>query len=307
MATEILSLLVVTFLSTIAQQAFGAGPPTIVENVPGLVPGAYFKVLVRNLSANLKRITLSVEDLNGKSLHIELRYNNTCKITDSPTILFNSKTEGKFDRAIIEQAPFLWDSHYNVWNLTAEETQYKFVDIKSNNLSTTFPYRPGHPLSDIKAIKVYGAGCGPDNFDYDILAKFVYPVPSKFKTITIKNRALDFTFSTTKNRITIQFDSGFLFSYAVYDDDNIMYHNYKSDSKLLRYDSDTPFSLESDYEITIEDISYGSEEVVHSYTVTISVDNNEVISDLFQSDPNDMQNGQLIISFPRTVKLEIIE
>ncbi len=42
MATVILSLLVVTFLSTIAQQAFGAGPPTIVENVPGLVPGAYF-------------------------------------------------------------------------------------------------------------------------------------------------------------------------------------------------------------------------------------------------------------------------
>ncbi len=248
--------------------------------------------------------------MNGKSLHIELRYNDTCKITDSPTILFNSKTEGKFDRAIIEQAPFLWDSHYNVWNLTAEETQYKFVDIKSNNLSTTFPYRPGHPLSDIKAIKVYGAGCGPDNrdFDYDILTRLDYPVPSKFKTITIKNRALDLTLNAVfKNAIIMQFDSGYSFSYAVYDDDSIMYHNYKSDSKPQWYDSDTPLSLESDYEITIEDISYGSEEVVHSYTVTISVDNNEVISDLFQSDPNDMQNGQLLIYFPRTVKLEITE
>ena len=98
---------------------------------------------------------------NSKWLHFALHHNEGCK-DNSPQLVFNTKTNGKFDTPEIENVTEILNgySYKYTWSVSAEEDGY-LIEQYRTSFSYKFKYRSLHQLSDVEVVKLYAlSGCG---------------------------------------------------------------------------------------------------------------------------------------------------
>ena len=234
-------------------------------NVPGLQVGS--EIFFMYFGTDLARVTLSIEDDIGESLHFELRHNEGCK-GDPPQLLFNSFTEENgvhgTPRDLVDVTE-IRTGLINIWTITAEEEGYLIEQMGSSKFSHTFAYRPPHQLSDIRKVKLYAdQGCGESkNFEGLMVLAHEF---SSFSKIEIQgNRLLEFfghslAYFDLPGHHNFQIDTTFTGLTSTVKGNRRVEH-------FCTVDSPTPLSEKTIYGIILE---YSAEE--SEYSLTLSID-----------------------------------
>ena len=140
-------MLLMLFLASLATLSDASCVKDSVS-VPGLSVGSRIRFMYTG--HDFDRVTLSVVDSIGKSLHLSMRHNFKCK-GKAPDILFNTKTNGMFGKSVRDfvDAPELRSGLW--WTVTAQETGW-LIEQEDIGFSHTYEYHPSHQLSDISGI-----------------------------------------------------------------------------------------------------------------------------------------------------------
>ena len=233
-------------------------------SVPGLQVGT--NIFFFYEGKDLARVTLSIEDNIGKSLHFELRHNEGCK-GDPPQLLFNTKENGVYGtpRDLVDVTE-IRNGATNFWIITAEENGY-LIEQPSSSISHTFAYRSPHQLSDISKVKLYAnQGCGESkNFEGWLLAGYEFSSFSKFEIQG--NRLLEYN-----GRSSLAYFDLSDYHYFMIDKTLTgLTSTVRGDSGWLNnfcaVDSPTPLTEKTIYGIILE---YSAEE--NEYSLTLSID-----------------------------------
>ena len=184
-----------------------------VIEVPGLLIGS--RIAFTYNGTDLSRVTLSIEDTIGKILHFALRPNEGCK-GNPPEILFNTYTDGKFDKSTIINLPWLDEGNY--WFITAEEDGFLIEGrggpMYEEKYSHKFSYISPHKLSDIRKIRMYaGKGCGVGKTNFVGYLHLSQIIPKGFTKVLFEGvRPTDtpFVFSIESGEQRVEFSTGII-------------------------------------------------------------------------------------------------
>ena len=169
---------------------------------------------------DLARVTLSVEDDIGKSLHFEMRLNEGCK-GDPPQLLFNTKENGVFGKGEAVDIELAYP--YISFDVSLKQDGYL---IETYDFSHTFAYRPPHQLSEIRKVKLYtDQGCSENAHFLASSLSLKHKFTNSFSKIEIQgtfnsqesNVKTLATFHFTYNKIgPISIEKGFNYLIAFY-------------------------------------------------------------------------------------------
>ena len=196
-------------------------------SVPGLTVGSRIRFMYTG--HDFDRVTLSVEDSIGMSLHLSMRHNFKCQ-GNAPKVIFNTKNNGNFVNSVHVDAPELRSGLW--WTVTAQITGW-LIEQEDVGFSHTYNYyfQPsgltGITLNPVNA-------CGVDDTEFDGEIQFEQLLP-QFSKLTIQASCIS---SLDESMISfgriLPTSSAHAMAQILQSEDRLYVRNVKTDHEFFR-------------------------------------------------------------------------